>query len=45
MKTVKANTRAQHETSINVMLDELQKNKVVRQTEVNGEKAYQVIAR
>ena len=36
---------SQHETSINVMLDELQKNKVVRQTEVNGEKAYQVIAR
>jgi hypothetical protein len=27
------------------MLDELQKNKVVKQTELNGEKAYQVISR
>lgn len=35
----------QHETSINAMLDELQKNKVVKQTELNGEKAYQVISR
>jgi hypothetical protein len=35
----------QHELSINAMLDELQKGKVVRQTELNGEKAYQVIAR
>lgn len=35
----------QHEPSINTMLDELQKAKVVRQTELKGEKAYQVIAR
>lgn len=35
----------QHESSINVMLDELQKSKVVKQTELNGEKAYQVISR
>jgi hypothetical protein len=36
---------SQHESTINTLLEELQKNKVVRQTEVNGEKAYQVIAR
>jgi hypothetical protein len=36
---------SQHEPAINTMLDELQKNKVVRQTELNGEKAYQVISR
>ncbi len=35
----------QHEPSINVMLDDLQKSKVVKQTELNGEKAYQVISR
>ena len=35
----------QHESSINAMLDELQKTKVVKQTELNGEKAYQVISR
>ena len=36
---------SQHVSSIDAMLDELQKNKVVRQTELNGEKAYQVISR
>ena len=36
---------SQHVSSINVMLDELEKNKVVKQTEINGEKAYQVISR
>jgi hypothetical protein len=36
---------SQHVSSINVMLDELEKNKVVKQTELNGEKAYQVISR
>jgi hypothetical protein len=35
----------QHELSISAMLDELQKSKVVKQTEVNGERAYQVISR
>jgi hypothetical protein len=35
----------QHEPAINAMLDELQKKKVVRETQLNGEKAYQVIAR
>ncbi len=35
----------QHEPSINAMLDDLQKTKVVRLTELNGEKAYQVISR
>ncbi len=35
----------QHEPSIQSMLDDLQKAKVVKQTELNGEKAYQVIAR
>jgi hypothetical protein len=35
----------QHESSINTMLDELQKAKVVKQTELKGEKAYQVISR
>lgn len=35
----------QHESSINAMLDDLQKTKVVKQTELNGEKAYQVISR
>ena len=32
-------------STIDAMLDELQKNKVVKQTELNGEKAYQVISR
>ena len=36
---------SQHESTINTMLDELQKAKVVKQTELNGEKAYQVISR
>jgi SOS-response transcriptional repressor LexA len=36
---------SQHVSSINAMLDELEKNKVVKQTESNGEKAYQVISR
>jgi hypothetical protein len=36
---------SQHEPAINSMLDELQKTKVVKQTELNGEKAYQVISR
>ena len=36
---------SQHEPSINAMLDELQKTRVVKQTELNGEKAYQVISR
>ena len=35
----------QHEAIINVMLDELQKSRVIKQTESNGEKAYQVISR
>ena len=35
----------QHEPAINTMLDDLQKTKVVRLTELNGEKAYQVISR
>jgi DNA-binding IclR family transcriptional regulator len=35
----------QHESTVTAMLDELQKAKVVKQTELNGEKAYQVIAR
>jgi hypothetical protein len=35
----------QHESTVTAMLDELQKNKVVKETELNGEKAYQVIAR
>jgi hypothetical protein len=36
---------SQYVSTIDVMLDELQKNKVVKQTELNGEKAYQVISR
>lgn len=36
---------SQHEPAINAMLDELQKGKVVKQTELNGERAYQVISR
>lgn len=35
----------QHEPAITAMLDELQKGKVVKFTELNGEKAYQVISR
>jgi hypothetical protein len=35
----------QHDAAIQGMLEELQKAKVVRQTELNGEKAYQVIAK
>ncbi len=34
-----------HEQSISQMLAELQEAKVIRQTEVAGERAYQVIAR
>lgn len=34
-----------HEVAISQMLTELQQAKVIRQTELNGEKAYQVIAR
>ena len=36
---------SQHVSSIDAMLDELQKNKVVKLSELNGEKAYQVISR
>ena len=36
---------SQKEATIKAMLDDLQKTKVVRQTEVNGEIAYQVISR
>jgi hypothetical protein len=35
----------QHEPIIESMLEDLQRAKVVRQTELNGEKAYQVIAK
>jgi arginine repressor len=35
----------QHEPIIQSMLEDLQKARVVRQTEMNGEKAYQVIAK
>ena len=35
----------QHEPIIQRMLEDLQRGKVVRQTELNGEKAYQVIAK
>lgn len=34
-----------HESAITQMLNELQAAKVIRQTELHGEKAYQVIAR
>lgn len=34
-----------HEQSITQMLVELQEARVIRQTELNGERAYQVIAR
>lgn len=40
-----AHLGVQYESSLTTMLDELQKSKVVRQTELNGEKAYQVISR
>ena len=36
---------SQYVSTIDVMLDELQKNKVVKQTELNGEKAYQVVTK
>jgi hypothetical protein len=35
----------QNEGAIKMMLDDLQKGKVVKQTELNGETAYQVISR
>jgi hypothetical protein len=35
----------QHEPTIQNMLNDLQKAKVVKQTELNGETAYQVIAK
>jgi SOS-response transcriptional repressor LexA len=34
-----------HQAAIDQMLTELQQTRVIRQTEVNGEKAYQVISR
>lgn len=34
-----------HEEAVNIMLAELQEARVVKQTELNGEKAYQVISR
>ncbi|HYC86365.1 MAG TPA: hypothetical protein VEB86_14125 [Chryseosolibacter sp.] len=34
-----------HEQQINQYLSELQQARVIRQTEVNGQKAYQVISR
>jgi len=36
---------SEHESTISTMLQELMAQKVVRLTEKNGEKAYQVIAR
>lgn len=35
----------EHESAIAAMLDELESSKVIKQTELNGEKAYRVIAR
>jgi hypothetical protein len=35
----------EHEVTINQMLAELQQAKVVRETQLNGEKAFQVISR
>jgi hypothetical protein len=35
----------QHESAIKAMLEDLQKGRVVKQTELNGEVAYQVISR
>jgi hypothetical protein len=35
----------QHEAAITAMLDELERGRVVKQTELEGERAYQVIAR
>jgi hypothetical protein len=40
-----AHLGADKEATMNSLLAELQQAKVVRQTELNGEKAYQVIAR
>ena len=36
---------ADNESAINTLITELQQAKVVKSTELNGEKAYQVIAR
>lgn len=40
-----AHLGAAHEQSIVHMLEELQASRVIRQAELNGERAYQVIAR
>ena len=40
-----AHLGANNEDSVNNLLNELQQARVVRQTEMNGEKAWQVIAR
>lgn len=37
--------KIQDETALNALIAELQQTKVLRQTEKNGEKAYQVVAR
>jgi hypothetical protein len=36
---------AQHEAPLNQMLAELQQTKVVKQTELNGEKAFKVVTK
>lgn len=36
---------ANHEPAIAAMLDELEKSKVIKQTDLEGQKAYRVIAR
>lgn len=36
---------AEHEPAISAMLNELENSRVIKQTDLNGEKAYRVIAR
>lgn len=40
-----AHLGAAHEQTLGQMLEELQAARVIRQTDLNGERAYQVIAR
>lgn len=40
-----AHLGAAHEQTLSQMLEELQAARVIRQTDLNGERAYQVIAR
>ena len=44
-REILAHLGSTHESAINAMLNELQQTRVIKETDVNGDKAYQVISR